>query len=156
MLMSETLRNWLALRSQRERILLWLLVVAVVYATSFYCLMAASTYHQAEVSNFQESRAWADWIERFVDSPQFQTSSDGVIADGVKLNYVTQQATIHDIELSRIQPDGLTVTVELKDQQFDSMINWLIALRENHRLRVTFADVSTRGTSGISARIVVE
>ena len=63
---------------------------------------------------------------------------------------ITRTANLNKIKLSRLQPESDdAVVVYLEDQRFNSVLRWILQLRENNTIRISSANIESEEVDGL-------
>ena len=63
---------------------------------------------------------------------------------------ITRTANLNKIKLSRLQPESDdAVVVYLEDQRFSSVLRWILQLKENNTIRISFANIESEEVDGL-------
>ena len=126
-------------------VLIWLLIIAPIQD---WRLRADAGYQRSE-GDLAWMRANAGRV-----AAAGTTSSAAQLDSQALLSRVAATARSAELTLSRYQPEGEGVTVELQRQDFNRVIRWLQELRERHGVTVGSLSLTRQENAGyVSGRI---
>ena len=143
---------WKGLSQREQRLVLGggiAMFVAVLYWGIWQPL--ATNAENAE-RRLQTERQLLSWVSTKADeilSLRASTGSTGSVSDK-GLNQVVNETTRQfNIELIRMQPRSEAVQVWVQPLPFNTLVNWLAFLRDEHGIDAQFLDVSKADRTGV-------
>jgi len=146
--------SWWDARAPRERLLLWVmgmaLVVWIVVAAVLQPLQAAQARAQDRVMRYDRALA-------VVQSLPIATGAVTAPDDRPLNRVITETAAAFQLTIRRLEPEGPRIRVVLDEAPFDAVILWLDAVQHDHALRVAEAEMIRRPALGVvTATLVLE
>ena len=143
---------WKALTAREQRLVMGggcALIIAVLYWGIWQPL--ANRADMAE-SRLQSERQLLSWVSAKADeitTLRAATGSRGAVSNK-GLNQVINETTRQfRIELIRMQPRSEAVQVWVRPLPFNTLVNWLAFLKDEHGIDAQFLDVSKTNRAGI-------
>jgi len=143
---------WKALSLREQRLVLGgagALALAVIYWGLWQPLANRAEMAQTRI---QAERQLLSWVEGKADQiVRLKGASGSAVAVSNKgLNQVVNETTRRfRIELIRMQPRSEAVQVWVKPLPFNTLVNWLSFLRDEHGIEAQFLDVSKTDANGM-------
>ena len=143
---------WKGLSAREQRLVLGggsALLLAILYWGIWQPLAASA---QTTETRLQAERQLLTWVSTKADeivSLRGTSGSTGAVS-GKGLNQVINETTgRYRIEVIRMQPRSDAVQVWVKPLPFNTLINWLAFLRDEHGIDAQFLDVSKTDQAGM-------
>lgn len=143
---------WKSLSAREQRLVLGgggALIIAVLYWGIWQPL--ANRAEMAE-RRLQGERQMLTWVSAKADeiiSLRGNSGASGVVSNK-GLNQVVNETTRRfRIELIRMQPRSEAVQVWVKPLPFNTLVNWLAFLKDEHGIDAQFLDVSKADSAGM-------
>lgn len=145
-MMLSSAQQWIALRSQRERLLLsvacGLAMIWIGYALIWQPLRNQEAALLDQIARHESA------IAILQTTPVTQAITTTADTRPVPV-IVTDTAANFSLTIRRLEPEGSGARVVLDEVAFDNVILWLERLQQNHGLRVSSIDMDRRPTPGI-------
>ena len=149
--------TWLSQRTKRERLLVKggaLLLVALIVG---YGLVNPSwQFRSVELERHQGEVEALQWLQNAIgkglslDNESPSTSQENLIRT------LTRTAASYQITLSRQQPSGSGIAVEIREHPFNNLVQWLDSLHQMHGVKVRSATISSREPGIVDARLILQ
>ncbi|WP_036824414.1 type II secretion system protein M, partial [Photobacterium sanctipauli] len=136
---------WTGLSPREQRLVLGggiAMLVAVLYWGIWQPLAASTENAERRLNSERQLLTWVSTKADEIVSLRSATGSTGSVSDK-GLNQVVNETTRQfRIELIRIQPRDEMLQVWVKPLPFNTLVNWLAFLRDEHGIDAQFLDVS--------------
>jgi len=145
--------QWFKTLSAREQRLVIGGAIALVIAVLYWGIWQPMAQRAASAEqNLQTERQLLSWVSEKADditTLRAKTGATGSVSPQ-GLNQVVNETTRRfRIELIRMQPREDAVQVWVQPLPFNTLVNWLAFLREEHGIEAQFLDVSKTNQAGL-------
>ena len=142
---------WNGLTGREQRLVLGggiSLLIAVLYWGVWQPLSDKSTLAENRIVSERQLLNWVK--DKADDITTLRSSGNAPVNADQALNRVIPTSTRRfKIELIRMQPRDDMMQVWVKPLPFNSLINWLAFLRDNHGIQVEFIDMNKTDVEGM-------
>ncbi len=149
--------RWFAALERRERTIVGVLAVCVVFTILFLGLWSPLTEWSARAdARYQRQLAVLDWMHTQEQAARLAGQrGDDAPTSGSLLSQVANSAARAGVQLLRYQPESSGgISVVLQAQPFNALIEWLSDLEQRDRVRVKQISIDAQPESGlVNARI---
>ena len=120
-------RNWLKLRSQRERILLLIASLGLAaWATLQLIVLPIDAWRELQE---REAHAWESRLNWLKHQPRTQSPAE------LRPGLLTSSLPNCGLQLLRVNQEGANVLVAIQEQSFECVLDWLIQLEREHAIQ---------------------
>lgn len=143
---------WKALSAREQRLVLGgggALIIAVLYWGLWQPLANRAVVAENRLQNERQLLSWVSTKADEITTLRGQSGSTGSVSNK-GLNQVVNETTRRfRIELIRMQPRSEAVQVWVKPLPFNTLVNWLAFLKDEHGIDAQFLDVSKADSAGM-------
>ncbi|MGF1725848.1 type II secretion system protein M [Photobacterium nomapromontoriensis] len=143
---------WIGLNSREQRLVLVggiSLLIAGLYWGIWQPLAHSADNAERRLQSERQLLGWVTTKADEITALRGTTGSTGSVSDK-GLNQVINETTRRfRIELIRMQPRSEAVQVWVKPLPFNTLINWLAFLRDEHGIDAQFLDISKTDQAGM-------
>ena len=143
---------WKGLSQREQRLVLGgsiALFIAVLYWGIWQPLATSADNAERRLQSERQLLGWVTTKADEILSLRGSSGSTGSVSDK-GLNQVVNETTRQfNIELIRMQPRSEAVQVWVQPLPFNTLINWLAFLRDEHGIDAQFLDVSKADRTGV-------
>ncbi len=142
--------QWYNGRSESDRLILRLVALGlgVLLAWTFFW-QPVDGWRDDQKDRFTRTQNDIDWLTRNQQRARQAAAVSTAGGGGSKLAAITNVAESQGLTIDQVRPEsGGAVTVQIRKQAFNSIVRWLNALQNQHRLSVLRADFDATDTSG--------
>ncbi|KMV29441.1 type II secretion system protein M [Photobacterium swingsii] len=143
---------WKALSLREQRLMLGAggaLLIAVFYWGLWQPLATRAETAQQRINSERQLLDWVGKKANQIVSLRGNSSSSAGISDKGLNQVVNETTTRFRIELIRMQPRSEAVQVWVKPVPFNTLVNWLAFLRDEHGIDAQFLDISKADQNGV-------
>lgn len=143
---------WKALSAREQRLVLGCggaLIIAVLYWGIWQPLANRAEMAERRLQGERQLLSWVSGKADEITSLRGSSGANGAVSHK-GLNQVINETTRQfRIELIRMQPRSEAVQVWVKPLPFNTLVNWLAFLRDEHGIDAQFLDVSKTDSTGM-------
>ncbi|WP_261857561.1 type II secretion system protein M [Photobacterium sanguinicancri] len=143
---------WKALSLREQRLMLGAggaLLIAIFYWGLWQPLATRADVAQQRINSERQLLSWVSKKANNIISLRGNASSSAGISDKGLNQVVNETTTRFRIELIRMQPRSEAVQVWVKPVPFNTLVNWLAFLRDEHGIDAQFLDISKADQNGV-------
>jgi len=143
---------WKALSAREQRLFLGgggALIIAVLYWGLWQPLANRAEMAERRLQTERQLLSWVSTKADEITTLRGRSGSTGTVSNK-GLNQVVNETTRRfRIELIRMQPRSEAVQVWVKPLPFNTLVNWLAFLKDEHGIDTQFLDVSKADSAGM-------
>ena len=149
--------KWYETLSRREQTLVDVGIVVVLFVIVYaFLVQPAWNYREDNVAAHGTERAGFLWMQVHAEDVATVQASAESSAGGAKLSVVSNSARVHNITLTRLQPNTSGINIEIKTAGFNNLIEWLLKLEKNHGFRTVEARFNRLEAGNVSSQIRIQ
>ncbi|OAN19218.1 general secretion pathway protein GspM [Photobacterium jeanii] len=143
---------WKALSLREQRLMMGAggaLLLAILYWGLWQPLAQRADMAQQRINSERQLLSWVSNKANDIISLRGSSSAGAGISDKGLNQVVNETTTRFRIELIRMQPRSEAVQVWVKPVPFNTLVNWLAFLRDEHGIEAQFLDITKADQNGV-------
>lgn len=154
-LSDSSVARWFRTLSKREQVLVYVVLVLIGIVLSIVLLSSAQNFRNDNVEAYQQKLGDLDWMKANVEQAKLKAAMSGA-RDQEDWRPIYRIASLHNIEIKRIEPSANGAAIDLETQAFQDVLNWIFALQEDAGMRIEEVRLSEVDFGIVNTTLVIQ
>lgn len=154
-LSDSSIARWFRTLSKREQVLVYVALILVGIVLSFVLLSSVQNFRNDIVEEYQQKLGDLDWMKANVEQAKLKAAMSGA-RDQEDWRPIYRIASLHNIDIKRIEPGSNGAAIDLEPQAFQDVLNWIFALQEDAGMRIAEVRLTEVDLGMVNTNLVIQ